>query len=73
MDTKLFRSYMLLITFAVALVLAVSKIDLLAQGAGVLMGLMKPFFIGLAIAFVPSCLTSSGNGRVDRNARRELP
>ena len=52
MDTKLFRSYMLLIVFAVALILAVSKIDVLAQGAGVLMGLMKPFFIGLAIAFV---------------------
>lgn len=52
MDKKLFRSYMLLITFAVALVLAVSKIDLLAQGAGLILGLLKPFFIGFAIAFV---------------------
>ena len=52
MDKKLFRSCLLLITFAIALVLLVSKIDLLAQGAGVILGLLKPFFIGFAIAFV---------------------
>ena len=52
MDRKLFRSYMLLIVFAVVLVLAVIRFDMLLQGANVLLGLLKPFFIGFAIAFV---------------------
>ena len=52
MDRKLFRSYMLLIVFAVVLVLAVMRFDMLLQGANVLLGLLKPFFIGFAIAFV---------------------
>ncbi len=52
MDKKLFRSYLLLITFAVTLVLAVIKFDVLAGAAGVVVGLLKPFFIGFAIAFV---------------------
>lgn len=52
MEKKLFRSYLLLITFAIVLVLLVSKIDLLTRGAGVILGLLKPFFIGFAIAFV---------------------
>lgn len=52
MDKKLFRSYLLLITFAVALVLVLTKIDLLMSGVGVTIVLLKPFFIGFAIAFV---------------------
>ncbi len=52
MEKKLFRSYLLLITFAVALVLAVIKIDVLTGSTGVILGLLKPFFIGFAIAFV---------------------
>ncbi len=52
MDKKLFRSYLLLITFAVLLVLLVTKIDLLAAGLAVILRLLKPFFIGFAIAFV---------------------
>ncbi len=52
MDKKQFRSYMLLIVFAVLLLLAASKIDVLAKASGVLLGLLKPFFIGFAIAFV---------------------
>ena len=52
MEKKLFRSYMLLIAFAVALVLAITKIDVLMGGIGVALGLLKPFFIGFAIAFV---------------------
>ena len=52
MEKKLFRSYMLLITFAVLLVLVITKIDLLAGGLGVILRLLKPFFIGFAIAFV---------------------
>lgn len=52
MDKKLFRSYLLLITFAVLLVLVVTKIDVLAGAAAVVLSLFKPFFIGFAIAFV---------------------
>ena len=52
MDKKLFRSYLLLITFTVLLVLVITKIDLLAGAAVVLLGLLKPFFIGFALAFV---------------------
>lgn len=47
MDKKLFRSYLLLITFTVLLVLLVTKIDLLAGGAAIVLRLLKPFFIGL--------------------------
>ena len=52
MEKKFFRSCLWLITYAVALVLLVNKIDLLASGAAVLLRLLKPFFIGFAIAFV---------------------
>ena len=52
MDKKLFRSYMLLITFAVGLVLVLTKIDLIASALGVVLRLLRPFFIGFAIAFV---------------------
>ncbi len=52
MDKKLFRSYLLLIAFAVLLVLLVIKIDVVVQGTNMILGLMKPFFIGFAIAFV---------------------
>ena len=44
MEKKLFRSYMLLITFAVLLVLVITKIDLLAGGLGVILRLLKPFY-----------------------------
>lgn len=52
MEKKFFRSCLWLITYAVALVLLVNKIYLLASGAAVLLRLLKPFFIGFAIAFV---------------------
>lgn len=52
MEKKLFRSYLLLITFAVLLVLMITKFDVLAHAAGSILGLLKPFFIGFAIAFV---------------------
>ena len=70
MDKKLFRSYMLLITFAVALVLLLTKIDVLMKGAGVALGLLKPFFIGFAIAFVlniPYTAILSALNRMDKN------
>lgn len=52
MEKKLFRSCLLLIAFAVLLVLLVIKFDVVMHGAGIVVGLLKPFFIGFAIAFV---------------------
>ena len=72
MDKKLFRSYMLLITFAVALVLLLTKIDVLLSGFGVALGLLKPFFIGFAIAFVlniPYTVILDGLNRMDAKGK----
>lgn len=52
MDKKLFRSYLLLIMFAILLVLVITKVDLLFGSVAVILRLLKPFFIGFAIAFV---------------------
>ena len=52
MEKKMFRSYLLLITFAVSLVLVITKIDLLVGALGIVLRLRSPFFIGFAIAFV---------------------
>lgn len=52
MDKKMVRSILLIITYAVLLVLVLLKIDLLAGFAGSFLSVMKPFFIGFAIAFV---------------------
>ena len=71
-DKKLFRSYMLLITFAVALVLLLTKIDVLLSGFGVALGLLKPFFIGFAIAFVlniPYTVILDGLNRMDAKGK----
>ena len=51
MEKKMFRSYLLLITFAVSLVLVITKIDLLVGALGIVLRLFRPFFIGFAIAF----------------------
>ncbi|MBQ2021520.1 MAG: AI-2E family transporter [Peptococcaceae bacterium] len=72
MDKKLFRSYMLLITFAVALILLLTKIDVLLSGLGVALGLLKPFFIGFAIAFVlniPYTVILDGLNRMDAKGK----
>ena len=52
MDKKMFRSCLLLIAFALALVVAVIKVDTISQWASMLLGLLSPFFIGFVIAFV---------------------
>lgn len=52
MEKKLFRSYLLLITFAVMLVLIVTKFDWLMGALAVALRLLKPFYIGFVIAFV---------------------
>ena len=72
MDKKLFQSYLLLITFAVALVLVLTKIDVLVDGVETAFGLLKPFFIGFAIAFVlniPYTAILDGLNRMDQKQR----
>ena len=52
MNTRLFRKMLLLITYAVALVVVIVKIDVILDwGAGVLLA-FRPIFIGFAIAFI---------------------
>lgn len=72
MDKKLFRSYMLLIVFAVALILVLTQIDVLMHGAGTALSLLKPFFIGFAIAFVlniPYTAILDGLNRMDQTQK----
>lgn len=52
MDKKMFRSILLIITYAVLLVLLLLKIDVLIGHIGNFFSVMKPFFIGFVIAFV---------------------
>ncbi len=52
MDKKLFRSILLIITYAVLLVLVLLKIDVIAGSAASFLRVMQPFFLGFAIAFV---------------------
>ena len=52
MEKKVFQSYLLLITFAVGLILILMKWDVIFAGVGIFLKLLKPFFIGFAIAFV---------------------
>lgn len=52
MDKKMFRSCLLLIAFALALVVAVIKVDAISLWASMILGLLSPFFIGFVIAFV---------------------
>ena len=52
MDRKLFRSILLIITYTVLLVLALVKIDALLGLAGSLLGLLKPLYVGFAVAFI---------------------
>lgn len=54
MDNRLFRNLLLLITYAVALVVVIVKIDVILDwGSGVLVA-FRPIFIGFAIAFILS-------------------
>lgn len=54
MDNGLFRKLILLVTYAVALVVVIVKIDVILDwGAGVMVA-FRPIFIGFAIAFILS-------------------
>ena len=52
MDKKLFHSILLIITYAVLLVMALARLDVILAVLGRLAGLFKPLMIGFAIAFV---------------------
>ena len=52
MDKKLFRSLILLITYAALMVFVLIKFDALLGLLGLLGGLFRPVFIGFAIAFI---------------------
>lgn len=52
MDKKLFRSLLLLITYAALIVLVLTKFDDLLGLLGRMAGIFKPVFLGFAIAFV---------------------
>lgn len=52
MDKKLFKHLILLITYAVALVVFIVKIDTVAGWLGAVLSAFQPLFIGFAVAFV---------------------
>ena len=52
MDKKLLRSILLIITYTVLLVLVVIKFDELMRLFSYLVGLLKPVYIGFALAFI---------------------
>ncbi len=52
MEKKMFRSLVLLITYAVVLVAVIVKIDAVTGWLGGVLGAFQPLFIGLAIAFI---------------------
>lgn len=52
MDQKLFKSILMIITYAVLLVLAILKFDTLLGWFSTVLSLLRPLFIGFAIAFV---------------------
>ena len=54
MDKKLFRSLLLLITYAIALAAVIVKLDAVTGWLGGLLSALRPLFIGGAIAFILS-------------------
>lgn len=52
MEKKIFRSILLIITYAIFLVLFILKFDTLADILGHLLGLLRPVYIGFGLAFI---------------------
>ena len=52
MDKKLFKSILLIITYAVVLVMVLARLDVLAGALGILLSVFKPLIIGFCLAFV---------------------
>ena len=52
MDKKLFKSILLILTYAVVLVMVLARLDVLAGALGILLSVFKPLIIGFCLAFV---------------------
>ncbi len=52
MDRKLFRSILLIITYAVVLVMVLARLDVVGGALSYLLNLFRPLLLGFAIAFV---------------------
>ena len=52
MDKKLFKSILLIITYAVVLVMVLARLDVVAFAAGTVLGVFKPLIIGFCLAFI---------------------
>ena len=52
MDKRLFKSILLIITYAVVLVIVLARLDVVVGAAGYLLGLFRPIIIGFALAFI---------------------
>lgn len=75
MEKKLFRSILLIITYAMLLVLVLLKIDVITGTAANFLKVMQPFFLGFAIAFVlnrPCAWFRRGYGKLLRGKAEGL-
>ena len=52
MDKKLFRSILLIITYAVLLVIVLARLDVIGGALGTLLAVFKPLIIGFCLAFI---------------------
>ncbi|MGN8897795.1 AI-2E family transporter [Flavonifractor sp. HCP28S3_F3] len=52
MDKRLFKSILLIITYAVVLVMVLARLDVVGFALGRLLGLFRPLIIGFALAFI---------------------
>ena len=52
MDKRLFKSILLIITYAVVLVIALARLDVVLGAVGYVLGLFRPLIIGFALAFI---------------------
>ena len=52
MDKRLFKSILLIITYAVVLVMVLARLDVVTGSIGYLLGLFRPLIIGFALAFI---------------------
>ena len=52
MDKKLFKSILLIITYAVVLVMVLARLDVVAFAAGTVLGVFKPLIIGFCLPFI---------------------
>ena len=52
MDKRLLKSILLIITYAVVLVIALARLDVVLGAVRYVLGLLRPLIIGFALAFI---------------------